>query len=131
MVGSLVSIIFNSPHLGKQVKQNIQNFRILIQRYAQFWFFGKGLRIVSLPHFVYDFIRKMFHMLYSINWPNFIAWLPLLLEILVNTCIAIVCWPRCDVIDFQINLIYLMKPFSYMTKKSRQKFKYLDNEKSF
>ena len=25
----------------------------------------------------------------------------------------------------------LLTPFSYMTKKSRQKFKYLENEKSF
>ena len=52
----------------------------------------KGLEIVFSPHFVYDFSKKMFLMLYSINWPNFIAWLHLLLEILVNMCIAIVCF---------------------------------------
>ena len=40
--------------------------------------------------FLYDFSRKMFLMLYSINWPNAIAWLPLLIEILVNMCIVIV-----------------------------------------
>ena len=28
-------------------------------------------------------------MLYSINWPNFIVWLPLLLEILGNMCIVL------------------------------------------
>ena len=33
--------------------------------------------------------------------------------------------------DFEINLIFLIKPLSYMTKKSRQKFKYLETEKSF
>ena len=43
------------------------------------------------PYFVYDFLRKMFLMLYSIKWPSFIAWLSLLLEILVNMFIAIVC----------------------------------------
>ena len=86
------------------------------------------LGVVSLSHFVYDFSRKIFLMLYSINWPNS---LPLLLEILVNMCIAIVYEPGCDIIDFEINLIFLIKPFSYMTKKSRQKFKYLENEKSF
>ena len=32
---------------------------------------------------------------------------------------------------FEINLIFLIKPFSYMTKKARQKFKYLKSEKSF
>ena len=29
------------------------------------------------------------------------------------------------------NLIFVIKPFCYMTKKSRQKVKYLENEKSF
>ena len=63
----------------------------LIQRDAHFHFLKKGLGIVSPPHFVYGFSTKMFLMLYSINGPNFIAWLPLLLEILVIICIAIVC----------------------------------------
>ena len=54
-------------------------------------FLDKSLGIVSAAHFVYDFSTKMFPMLYSINWPNFIIWLPLHLEILGNTCIAIVC----------------------------------------
>ena len=64
-----------------------------------------------LPHFAYDFSRKTFLMLYSINWPNFIAWLSLFLETLGNMCIAIVCYPGCDVMDFEINLIFLIKPF--------------------
>ena len=55
-----------------------------------FDFLDKGLGIVSPAHFVYDFSTKMFLMLYSINWPNFIAWLALLLEILGNMCIAII-----------------------------------------
>ena len=49
-----------------------------------------GLELNSLPYSVYDFLRKMFLILYSINWPNFIARLPLLLEILGNMCIEIV-----------------------------------------
>ena len=54
-------------------------------------FLDKGLGIVSLAHFVYDFSTKMFLMLYPINRPNFIVWLPLLLETIDNMCIAIVC----------------------------------------
>ena len=46
-----------------------------------------------------------------------------------NMCIAINCFPGCDVINFEINPIFLAKPFFY--KKSRQKFKYLENEKNF
>ena len=48
-----------------------------------------------------------------------------------NMCIAIVYFPRCDVIIFEISFIFLFKPFFYMTQRSRQKFKYLENEKSF
>ena len=64
------------------------DFRLLIQRDSQFWFLGKGLELVSPPHLIYDFWRKMFLMLYFISWPNVVAWLPLLLEILDNLCIA-------------------------------------------
>ena len=56
-----------------------------------FDFLNKGLGIVSSAHFVNDFSTKMFLMLYSINRPIFIAWLPLRLEILGNICIAIDC----------------------------------------
>ena len=94
-------------------------------------FLEKGLRTVSPPHFMYAFSRKMFLMLCSINWQNFIVGLPLLLEILGNMCIAIVYFSGCDVKHFEIALIFLIKPFFSMTKKSRQKFKNHDNGKSF
>ena len=54
-------------------------------------FLDKGLGIVSPVYFVYDFSTKMFLMSYSINPSKCIVWLPLLLEILGNMCIAIVC----------------------------------------
>ena len=56
-----------------------------------FDFLDKGLPIISPAHFEYDFSTKMFLILYSINRPNFIAWLPLLLEILGNMYTPIVC----------------------------------------
>ena len=73
----------------------------------------------------------MFLLLYSINWPNFIVCIPLILEILGNIRIAIVCQPGCDSINFEINLIFLIKRFLHMTKGSRQKLKYLEDDKSF
>ena len=76
-----------------------------------FDFLEKGQGIVSPPYFVNDFSRKMFLMLYSINWPHFIVWLPLLLETLDSTYIAIVCFPGFDVINFEINLIFLISLF--------------------
>ena len=55
------------------------------------------------------------------NWPNLIVWLPLLHQILGNTCIVIVCWSGCDVINFEINLIFLIKPYSSIWTKSQDK----------
>ena len=67
-------------------------------------------KLVSLPHFLHDFWRKIFLLLYSINCPSFIVWLPLLREILGNMYIII-----CTMCD--INLIFLIKPFCYTTEK--------------
>ena len=54
------------------------------------------------------------------DWPNFIALLPLFIEILDNICI---CEPGCDIINFEINLIFLIKPSFYITRKSTRDFK--------
>ena len=90
-----------------------------------FDFLEKDLGIVCPQHV------QMFLMLYSPNWPNFIVWLLLLLEILGNMCMAIVFVPDSDVINFKINLGFLIKPFFYLIKKSRWKFRYLEIEKNF
>ena len=78
---------------------NLTKNWIKIHKALEYWsrdmlnfdFLEKGLGIVSILHFVHDFLRKMFFILFSIKWPNFFAWLFLLLNILVNMCIAIVC----------------------------------------
>ena len=48
--------------------------------------------------------------------------LSLLLEIFGNMCIAISYFPGFAVKNFEINLMFLIKLFCYMTKKLRQKF---------
>ena len=40
-------------------------------------------------------------------------------------------FPCCKVINFEINLIFLIKSFYYTNKKLTQKFKYLQNENNF
>ena len=134
MVCSLISLYFNIYQISIQCIANWKLFKILHYRSRDtlnFGFLDKSLAIFSAAHFVYDFSTKMFLMLYSINWPNFFVWLPLFLEILGNMSIAIVCYPGCAIIHFKINLIVLIKPFLYITKKQRQKHRYLENEKSF
>ena len=83
-----------------------------------FTFSGKRLGLVSPPHFMYGFSRKMFFMLYSLNWS--ISWL----DCLYFSRYLTITVPDCDVINFGINLIFLIKAFCYKTKKSRQKIKY-------
>ena len=46
-------------------------------------------------------------------------------------CIAIIYLPVFEVINLDINLRFIIKPFSYMNKKSGQRFQYLKNEMSF
>ena len=114
-----LNLAYNKNKLHKTLdywSRDMHNFHI----------FRKG----SPLHFLNDFFAKMFLMLYSIIWPYFIVWLPSRLEISANMCIGIVCSPGCDVINFEINLLFPVKSFFYMTKRSRHKFKYLENEKS-
>ena len=80
-----------------------------------------SLEIIPLPHFLHDFVRKIFLMLQSINWLHFIVWSPLLLETLGNVCIVVTCYLGFDVINIVINLSFLIKPFYHMTQKMRTK----------
>ena len=68
----------------------------------------RGLELAPLPHFADNFWRKMLF-LCSINWSNFMVWLFLLCELLGNMCIGIVGKPGCDVMNFEVNLIFLIK----------------------
>ena len=71
----------------------------------------RGLELLSVSRFLHNFWAKTFLLLYYINWPSFIVWLPLPCEILGNMCIAIVCKPGCEVMNLKVNLIFLIKPF--------------------
>ena len=84
------------------------------------------MELVSLPHFLHDFWTKTFVFQSFINWTNFTAWLLLLCEILVNMCFRnslltrYWCHKIWDYLSIQ----------AYMTKKLRQKFKYIEKKKS-
>ena len=88
-----------------------------------FNFLLKCLGLASGANFMYDFSKKIFSIFHSIDWPNSIALLPLLLEILDNKVIVIIRSLVCDVINFEIKLSFLIKLFFNITKKSGQKCK--------
>ena len=79
------------------------------------------MELVSLAHFRHDFWRKIFLLLSSITWLNLIAWLLLLREMFGRICIINVCWPDCDVINFEITLIFLIKPFFLHDQNTNKK----------
>ena len=112
---------------SRQFGQAVLMFKLLMVRYPKFRFFKKFQGLVSQPHFVSDFSKKIFLRLYYINWRNIIAWLPLLLQMLGNMCIAIIC----DGINFEASISFLIKPFFSVNKKIELKFKYVKNKKSF
>ena len=64
---------FFKGHTENEVSRLVSNklckISLLIQRHAQFWFFKKG----SGTSFFTTFLRKIFLMLYFIDWPNLIA----------------------------------------------------------
>ena len=63
---------------------------LLLPHIKIFWKIKRGLELVNCLIFCITF-EKMFLLLYCINWPSFIFWLPLLREILGNMCVAIAC----------------------------------------
>ena len=70
------------------------------------------------------FLQKIFLTLHYTNLPTFIrfiVWLPLFLEMSGNMCIVIICFPVDDIISIEINLSFLIKSLSYMTRKNQGK----------
>ena len=55
-------------------------------------------------------------MLYPINSPNFIFWLPLLLEILGNLCIVIICCSVCDIMNIENKHSFLMSLLNWVPR---------------
>ena len=77
--------------LSKYIETKLQSTCVhLTLSFFKKW---RGLELVTLPHFPYNFWRKIILSLCSINWPNFIVWLLSLCEILDIMCIGIVCKP--------------------------------------
>ena len=107
---TLVSICFCCPRLRHKIKTNCMKIQAIDLEICSI--FKKGLGLVSPPYFVHDFARKIFFMIYSINWPNFFVWLPLLFEVSGNMIILILCW----VINSEICLDFLNKPVTYISK---------------
>ena len=126
MVSTLTLIYFGRPRPGHTTKTSYVTFQIFDPEITEFRFFIKGSGTSFSTTFCVWFFKENIS-----HGPNFIVWLPFLLEILSNMCIWTICCPVCDAIKFEIYHSSLIKLFFYTTKKSGQKSKYLKNKKSF
>ena len=116
----LFSICFDSPQHGHIIKTKCMNTVKTSRDMLKFGFSKEGLGLVSPPHFVHDSSRKIFLVIFY-SWHNFILWLALHLKISGKLCIVIGCYLTCDVINVEIYLSFLIKPFSCLPKNSEQK----------
>ena len=103
----------------------------MIQRYAKFWLLGKGLELVPLPHFVYDFSKKKNVSHVMLTNHIFLSNSLYFLRSWAICILQLIFFPGCDVINFEINLSFLIKPFSYITKKVTTNIYKSSEQKSF
>ena len=117
MVCSVISLYFDSPLISIQQKQTVKNFTLLIQRYT-FDFLDKCLGLVSAAHFVYDFLTKIFLILYLLtdqtSWPGCLFflryWTICVLQLFVNQVVT--SW------ILKLTLSFQSSRFFQMTKNS-------------
>ena len=110
-----ILLIFN---LKIHNKLKLSCWPLAFTSYKAFYKEKRSLKLVFLPHFLHECWRKIFLALNCINWPYFTAWLSLPVEILDSMCIVIICCSVRDVINFEVNLSFLIKLFFCITKKS-------------
>ena len=117
IVWNVIKFVFIVCSSRKSTKIYLnESAKHLLLSYIKLLFFfkkKKDLELVFLPRFLHDFRRKIFLKLYFIDWRNFIAWFPLLFAI---------CCPTCDVINFEINLSFLIKTKMAISQKLKTAF---------
>ena len=126
----LFSICFDSPQHGHIIKTKCMNTVKTSRDMLKFGFSKEGLGLVSPPHFVHDSSTKIFLVIFY-SWHNFILWLALHLKISGKLCIVIGCYLACDIINVEIYLSFLIKPFSCLPENSEEKLKYLKTKRDF
>ena len=88
--------------------------------YKAFFFFKKkkaGQELISLPHFIHDFCRKISLYILLTDQVSLSGCLYFVRYWVI--CVVIVCYPGCDVINFEINLIFLIKSFFLHDQSSK------------
>ena len=97
MICSLVSVYFEDTQLGYNKKQNV--------RYARFWFFRKGYGNSFSTTFCEWFFKKKHFSYYILLTDQIsVSHYLYLLKYWTMRVFGIVCFPGCNVLNFEINL---------------------------
>ena len=78
-------------------------------------------RILAFTSYKVFLKNQKNYFLKTITRPNIIVWLSLFRAILCSMCIAIFCQPGCDIINFEISLIFLNQAFFLHDQKGKTK----------
>ena len=81
-LASMHSIALNSKYKKNKLYKTLGYWS---RHMLNFNFPEKSLGLVSLPHFLYEFSRNLFLMLFPINWPNY----------KLSDCLYFSCWTIC------------------------------------
>ena len=112
MICGLGSIYLNNLQLGIQQRQTASNFRL-------FWYFIKWSENgFTTTLSVWFFKKNIFHVMFYVNWPNLITWFLYFLRYW-STCVLQ--FGVCNVINFEISIIFQIKPFFSTRAKSQDK----------
>ena len=114
MFCSFALIDFDILQLSIQEKETVAYWSRDI---LNFDFWKESGNNVSPPHFVHDFLRKIFLTIYELTKFHCVISFP---SWDIRQYIPIVCFSGCYIAIFEIGLIFLIKPFVYRTKNSRQ-----------
>ena len=61
MICNLISMYFDNPQLGQNKNKLYETLDYWSRDMLNFSISEKGMGLVSLPHFVYDFSRQLLH----------------------------------------------------------------------
>ena len=127
MVSTLISIYFDSLWLVHTVKIGCMEFQTVDQaaNMLNFVLSEKGLGLVSLPHILYYFLRKIFFVQYSISWQSSLFDCHHFLRYWTVFVLQLFFFPVYDVRNFGINLSFLIKPKCILINilKTKRSFK--------
>ena len=121
IVSTLILIHFDRPWLGNKIKTNCIIFQTVVPQMCSILIFWKWALDKLFHHILRTIFEKKIFSCYILSTDPFSLFGCIYLT-LGNICIVIICFLVYDIINFEINLSFLITSFSYITKKTQGKY---------